>query len=62
MDGTAADAVEESDQFKAEYAAMVERVKGKIAPEAVSKPDNAEVSATGDIDYAGIVAEENKKG
>lgn len=61
LDGTTADAVEDTDQFKAEYAAMIERVKGKIAPEAVSKPDGADVSATGDIDYAGIVAEENKK-
>ena len=61
LDGTTADAVEETDQFKAEYAAMIERVKGKIAPETVSKPDGADVSATGDIDYAGIVAEENKK-
>ena len=61
LDGTPADEVEQSDQFKAEYAAMIERVKGKIAPEAVSKPDGADVSATGDIDYAGIVAEENKK-
>ena len=61
LDGTTTDAVEESDQFKAEYAAMIERVKGKITPEAVSKPDDADVSATGDIDYAGIVAEENKK-
>lgn len=59
LDGVAED--EMSDQFKAEYAAMIERVKGKIAPEAVSKPEGAGVSATGDIDYAGIVAEENKK-
>lgn len=61
LDGTPADEVEQSDQFKAEYAAMIERVKGKIAPEAVSKPYGTDVSATGDIDYAGIVAEENKK-
>lgn len=59
LDGVAED--EMSDQFKAEYAAMIERVKGKIAPEAVSKPEDADVNATGDIDYAGIVAEENKK-
>ncbi len=50
-----------SDQFKAEYAAMIERVKGKVAPETVTNPINNGVSATGDIDYAGIVAEENKK-
>lgn len=61
LDGTAVDESESSDQFKAEYAAMIERVKGKIAPEAVSKPEGVDVTATGDIDYAGIVAEENKK-
>ena len=61
LDGKTVDETEESDQFKAEYAAMIERVKGKIAPEAVSKPDDADVSSTGDIDYAGIVDEENKK-
>lgn len=53
---------EATDEFKAEYAAMVERVKGKVAPERVARPDTADASATtGDIDYAGIVAEENKK-
>lgn len=59
LNGIAADETENSDQFKAEYAAMIERVKGKVAPEAVSRPESAD--ATGDIDYAGIVAEENKK-
>lgn len=59
LDGVAEDEV--SDQFKAEYAAMIERVKGKVAPEAVANPDSTGVTATGDIDYAGIVAEENKK-
>lgn len=59
LDGVAEDEV--SDQFKAEYAAMIERIKGKVAPEAVSTPETAGVSSTGDIDYAGIVAEENKK-
>lgn len=57
LDGVAEDEV--SDQFKAEYAAMIERIKGKVAPEAVANP--AAASSTGDIDYAGIVAEENKK-
>mgnify|MGYP005759670669 CR=1 FL=1 len=52
-------AEEESDQFNAEYAAMIERIKGKVAPELVAKP--CDVGATGDIDYAGIVADENKK-
>lgn len=59
LDGVAEDEV--SDQFKTEYAAMIERIKGKISPETVAKPDGAGVTATGDIDYAGIVAEENKK-
>lgn len=61
LDGVGVPEEEMSDQFKAEYAAMIERVKGKITPEAVAKPDSEGVSATGDIDYAGIVAEENKK-
>ena len=51
---------EESDQFKAEYAAMIGRVKSKVAPEAVIKPFT-DATETGDIDYAGIVAEENNK-
>lgn len=59
LDGVAEDEV--SDQFKAEYAAMIERVKGKVAPETVARPEPVEGAATGDIDYAGIVAEENKK-
>lgn len=59
LDGVAED--ETSEQFKAEYAAMIERVKGKVAPEAVAKPNGSNIDSTGDIDYAGIVAEENKK-
>lgn len=59
LDGTAEE--EASDQFKAEYAAMVERIKGKIAPEPVAKPVADMGTITGDIDYAGIVDEENKK-
>lgn len=59
LDGVAEDEV--SDQFNAEYAAMIERVKGKVAPEKVAAPNGSDVTATGDIDYAGIVAEENKK-
>lgn len=51
---------EVSDQFKAEYAAMMERVKGAVSPESIAKPD-AITDATGEIDYAGIVAEENKR-
>ncbi len=59
LDGVAEDEV--SDQFKAEYAAMIERVKGKVAPETVANPEATDAVSTGDIDYAGIVAEENKK-
>ncbi len=59
LDGVAEDEV--SDQFKAEYAAMIERVKGKVAPETVANPEATDAVSTGDIDYAGIVAEENKR-
>ena len=57
LDGAAED--ELSDQFKAEYAAMIERLKP--IHENVARPEAASASSTGDIDYAGIVAEENKK-
>ena len=55
--------LERSDRFQAEYSAMVERLKTKVAPAgAVAKPAPAPTSdATGEIDYAGIVDEENKK-
>ncbi|MGN1103988.1 MAG: hypothetical protein ACI4QI_03850 [Candidatus Coproplasma sp.] len=59
LDGAAEDEV--SDQFKAEYAAMIERVKGKVSPETVAKPGSVGITETGDVDYAGILAEENKK-
>lgn len=59
LDGVADD--EMSDQFKAEYAAAMELVKVKIAPEKVANSESLETTSTGDIDYAGIVAEENKK-
>lgn len=59
LDGTSE--AEETDQFKAEYAAMMERIKSKVAPETIAKPVAGVESATGDIDYAGIVEEENKK-
>lgn len=59
LDGVADD--EMSDQFKAEYAATIERVKGKIAPEKIANSVSFDAISTGDIDYAGIVAEENKK-
>ena len=53
LDGVAEDEV--SDQFKTEYAAMIERVKGKVAPETVANPEATDAVSTGDIDYAGIV-------
>lgn len=59
LDGTAEEEV--SDQFRAEYAAMMERIKSKITPEPIAKPVAGTESITGDIDYAGIVDEENKK-
>lgn len=59
LDGTTEEEV--SDQFKAEYAAMVERIKGRITSEPVAKPISEIGTMTGDIDYAGIVEEENKK-
>lgn len=52
---------ETSDQFKAEYKAMLERIKPRIAPNAVTKPETDNLTSTGNIDYAGIVEEENKK-
>lgn len=58
LDGTNVSEEENSDWFKAEYAAMMERVKSKVAPEAVARPADL---ATGEIDYAGIIEEENKK-
>lgn len=59
LDGTSDD--ELSDQFKTEYSAMIERVKSAVSPQAVAKPETFSASATGEIDYAGIVEEENKK-
>lgn len=59
LDGVAEDEV--SDQFKAEYAAMIERVKGKVAPESVLKPDSDVASATGDIDFEDLIKKENEK-
>lgn len=51
---------ENTDKFKAEYAAMIERIKPKIIAEKVTTPLET-LETTGDIDYAGIIAEENKK-
>lgn len=57
--GTPASKDESTDWFKAEYAAMVERVKGKVAPESVDR--SASEQETGDIDYEGIIEDEKKK-
>lgn len=59
LDGTSE--IEESDQYKAEYAAMMERIKGQITPDTVAKPASIAEDITGDVDIAGIIAEENKK-
>ena len=59
LDGTSE--TEESEQFQAEYAAMMERIKSKVAPETIANPVVSTEGVTGDIDYAGIVDEENKK-
>lgn len=59
LDGTAED--ETSDQFKAEYDAMMWRLKkGPLTSETIAKPDIVD-GITGDLDYASIIAEENKK-
>lgn len=50
-----------TDDFKAEYEAMVMRVGDKAFPESVAKSDSTHVTPTGEIDYAGIMSEENKK-
>ncbi len=60
LDGMLED--EQTDQFKAEYRAMIARVKSKVSSETVVKVANNDVNnIIDDIDYAGIVAEENKK-
>lgn len=51
---------ETSEKFQAEWAAMEERVKGKVGQETVSKPAVG-VMPTGDIDFDALIAEENKK-
>ena len=59
LDGVPAE--ETSEQFKAEYAAMMERIKAKVAPERVATPASEAATSTGDINFEGIIAEENKK-
>ena len=58
LDGTAEE--ETSEQFKAEYAAMMERIKKKVTPETIASPASEVSNATGDINFDGIIAEENK--
>lgn len=53
--------MEESDQFKAEYAAMLERIKPRVAAEPIAKPDSVSADATGEIDYIGLIKQENDK-
>lgn len=55
------DPTENSDKFNAEYAAMMERIKAKVAPTAISTPTDNDISITSDINFDGIIAEENKK-
>jgi hypothetical protein len=54
---------EKSDEFEAEYAAMIERLKRISDP--VQQPKDIDITddltSTGNIDYKGIVDEENKK-
>lgn len=59
LDGTTDDEI--SDQFKAEYAAMIERIKPKVAPEVVTNPDAEAVGPTGNIDFENLIKKENDK-
>lgn len=59
LDGTSVSEEENTDWFKAEYAAMIERIKPSVTPEMVTKPDIED--STGDIDYEGIIEDEKKK-
>ena len=56
-----ADPIEESEQFKAEYEAMMIRIGKKVSGEPVAKPETGVVGATGNLDFDGLMAEENKK-
>ncbi len=59
LDGTSVSEEENSDWFKAEYDAMMIRIKPITSPEAVARPDDN--FATGEVDYEGIMEELNKK-
>jgi len=56
---------EATDQFKAEYAAMMDRIKAKVATNPINPPVASPVddssSLTGNINFDGIISEENKK-
>ena len=60
LDGV--DEIETSDLFKAEYAAMIDRVGDKTKEAMVSVPKtDSNISATGVVDYDGIMGEEKGK-
>ncbi len=62
LDGNGGDEVEKTDWYKAELAAAVEMANDKIAPIKVATPaSESAVLGTGDLDFSGIIAEENKK-
>lgn len=65
LDGTSTSEEENADWFKTEYEAMLERIKPRITPETVTKPDPETKpdydGLTGDIDYDGIMEIEKKK-
>ena len=52
---------EKSEEFQAEYAEMMERIKAQTGKETVTKPATENAEMTGLIDYAGVIAEENNK-
>lgn len=51
---------EESDEFKAEYAAMLERIKGAVNTEPVAKPASA-FDLTDPVDFVDLIKKENEK-
>lgn len=53
---------ENNEQFAAEYAAMMDRIKAKVAADPVAAPSvSSTADLTGDINFDGIISEENKK-
>lgn len=59
LEGTNISEEENTDWFKAEYEAMLVRIKPRVTPEMVAKPEMEE--STGNIDYEGIIEDEKKK-